>query len=100
MKWISIKDKSPEKYEYYLVLARTECISCDKGESHTHKMNYKQYRYDVARWSQKDMTVVNWYKAKGDNSWDHCASDRFTECSLMDNEITHWMIFPNYTDIE
>ena len=96
MNWISVKDRYPEQDGlYYIVLVDRSCEKCISNESHPHRLDFRQYSYHVARWSQKDMHLVEWYKAKGDHSWDHCASNRFTECPIIHEEITHWMPFPN-----
>jgi Protein of unknown function (DUF551) len=99
MEWISVKDKLPQEYDiYYLVLSDSGCRECYTQEEHTHTLAYKQFRYGVARYSKANMHIVNWYREKGDNSWDCYAKDRFTECNLLDNEITHWMSFDNYPE--
>ena len=96
MNWISVKDRFPTEYDkYYLVLSDKSCDSCNKNESHCHRLDFKRYRYDVARWSEKDIYLVEYYRAKGDHSWDNFANDQFTECHLLNNEITHWMPFNN-----
>lgn len=99
MKWINVNDALPTEYQiWYLVLAQAPCDKCDKEEDHSHKLNFTRFRYSVAFWSPKDMHLVEWYRAKGDNSWDHWTNDHFTMSPLMHSEITHWMPFPNYPE--
>lgn len=78
MTWISVKDRMPsEELRYYLVLSHVPCECREKF--HIHRLNYRKFTYDVARW----------YKHDGENA---C----FTECGLSHEEITHWMEFPEY----
>lgn len=96
MEWISVKDRLPtETGKYYLVMSYSYCENCNNNEDHSHRLDYIKYDYSVARWSKKDLYLVEYYRSKGDNSWDHYSYDRFTECKFTNDEITHWMSFPN-----
>lgn len=95
MKWISIKDELPIQYQYYLVLSAM-CKECIKNkEGHPHRLSFKPFDYDVALWNEKDMDVVKHYPSQGDNSWDFCKKDHWSETKFTSDEITHWMSFPN-----
>lgn len=103
MEWISVKEKLPTEYKYYLVLSDSSCDMCkdknlidiDKGKHHTHKLNFRRYRYRVALWSRGDMKLAQFLSSLGDMSWDHVKYDRWTESSDINREITHWIDFPN-----
>ncbi len=92
MNWISVTDRLPEAGREYLT-ARF-CEYCLKGP-HMHKLNYSGPKYRIMMRIPADMTLVNWYQAKGDHSWDWCSVDRWDfQCKEAEYEITHWMEFP------
>jgi hypothetical protein len=84
----------PSEYKLYIVCKHIECNKCDNGIEHSHNLNFRQNRYGIARWSEKDPIIVAYYQSKGDHSWDYCSIDRWTECNLKDEEITHWAHLP------
>ena len=92
MNWISVKDKLPEKYDYYLVWAK-ECNDCIANNDHYHKLNYRYNRYTIALWCEKDMYLVEHKQRQGDHSWDSLVKD-YWSCSFTNEEITHWMPLP------
>lgn len=96
MKWISVKDSLPKEYKYYLVCSLKECSKCDMDEEHTHRLNFKRIRFDVAMWAQADLFLVSYYRSLNDHSWDDYAVDHWGESALEDKQITHWMEFPQH----
>lgn len=95
--WISVKDRMPTEFGVRYLIARF-CPKCIEKIDHGHHMVYRGPDMDIALWSAKNMTIVNWYNAQGDHSWDFCKEDRWAETCIPDEEITHWMAFPNFPE--
>lgn len=71
MKWLPEDDRKPPFGQ--AVLGWNECKSCLQKEKHVHNMRangFPSHGPFLAMYHPPDPTVVNFYRSKGDHSWD------------------------------
>ena len=86
--WILEQDEKPP-YETP-VLGWHTCESCRDNKEHRHNLLARSYPVHgpfIATYHKPDMTLVNYYRSKGDYSW-----DRYAEPYWSPIKPTHWKL--------
>lgn len=99
MKWHDARKELPTKTgKWYLIAYACQLCLDNKDHAHLACVGYEPFQYGLAHWHSKDLTLVNFYQAQGDHSWDWAAYDHWTGTSPLIKTMTHWMEFHNFPE--